>query len=29
MEKLGFKQLGTISNGFRLKNGEYVNICPY
>ena len=28
-EKLGFKQLGTISEGFRLKNGEYENICPY
>ena len=29
MEKLGFKQLGTIPNGFRLKNREYANICPY
>ena len=28
-EKLGFKQLGTIPKGFRLKNGEYANICPY
>ena len=28
-EKLGFRQLGTIPNGFRLKNGEYANICPY
>lgn len=28
-ESLGFKQLGTIPNGFRLKNGSYVNICPY
>ena len=28
-EKLGFKQLGTIPQGFRLKNGEYANICPY
>lgn len=28
-EKIGFKQLGTIPKGFRLKNGEYVNICPY
>lgn len=27
--KLGFKQLGTIPKGFRLKNGEYANICPY
>ena len=28
-EKLGFKQLGTIPKGFRLKNREYANICPY
>ncbi len=28
-ERLGFKQLGTIPNGFKLKNGEYANICPY
>ena len=28
-EKLGFVQLGTIPNGFRQKNGQYVNICPY
>lgn len=28
-ERLGFEQLGTIKGGFRLKNGEYVNICPY
>ncbi len=28
-ESIGFKQLGTIANGFRLKNGEYANICPY
>ena len=28
-EKLGFKQLGTIPKGFRMKDGEYVNICPY
>lgn len=28
-ERLGFKQLGTIPNGFRLNNGEYANICPY
>ncbi|MCR4662169.1 MAG: GNAT family N-acetyltransferase [Clostridia bacterium] len=27
--KMGFTQLGVIPNGFRLKNGEYVNICPY
>ena len=28
-ERLGFRQLGTIEGGFRMKNGEYVNICPY
>ena len=28
-EKLGFIQLGTIKGGFRLKNGEYEDICPY
>ena len=28
-EKLGFKQLGVIPGGFRLKNGQYTNICPY
>ncbi len=28
-EKLGFIQLGTIPNGFRMKNGKYENICPY
>ncbi len=28
-ERLGFKQLGVIPKGFRLKNGEYENICPY
>ncbi|MBR0271234.1 MAG: GNAT family N-acetyltransferase [Methanobrevibacter sp.] len=28
-ESLGFKQLGTIPNGFRLKDGTYENICPY
>lgn len=28
-ERVGFKQLGTIPNGFRLKNGEYEDICPY
>ena len=28
-EKLGFKQLGVIPNGFRLKDGTYKNICPY
>ena len=28
-ERLGFTQLGTISNGFRLKSGQYTNICPY
>ena len=28
-EKLGFRQLGVIPNGFRLNNGEFANICPY
>lgn len=28
-ERLGFIQLGTIKGGFRMKNGKYVNICPY
>ena len=28
-EKLGFRQLGVIEGGFRLRSGEYVNICPY
>ena len=28
-ERVGFKQLGTIPNGFRLKIGEYEDICPY
>lgn len=28
-ERLGFIRLGTIPNGFRLKNGEYEDICPY
>ena len=28
-EKLGFKQLGTIPGGFRLKDGAYEDICPY
>lgn len=28
-ERIGFTQLGTIPKGFRLKNGEYEDICPY
>ena len=28
-ERLGFKQLGVIPNGFRMKDGSYENICPY
>lgn len=28
-EKIGFKQLGIIPKGFRLKNGKYEDICPY
>lgn len=28
-ENLGFKQLGTIPGGFRMKDGRYEDICPY
>ena len=28
-ERLGFEQLGTIPNGFRMKDGHYEDICPY
>ena len=28
-ERIGFKQLGTIPKGFRMKNGQYEDICPY
>lgn len=28
-ERLGFTQLGTIPDGFRMKDGQYENICPY
>ena len=28
-ERLGFIQLGTIPDGFRMKDGSYANICPY
>lgn len=28
-ERLGFRQLGTIPNGFRMKDGSYAAICPY
>lgn len=28
-ERIGFKQLGVIPEGFRLKSGEYEDICPY
>lgn len=28
-ERLGFVPLGTIPNGFRMKDGSYQNICPY
>lgn len=28
-ERLGFKALGEIPNGFRMKNGEYANIIVY
>lgn len=28
-ERLGFKQLGVIPKGFRMKDGHFENICPY
>lgn len=28
-ERLGFTQLGTIPRGFRMKGGQYEDICPY
>lgn len=28
-ERLGFVQLGTIPDGFRMKDGHYADICPY
>ena len=28
-ERLGFTQLGTISKGFRMKDGYFEDICPY
>lgn len=28
-ERLGFKQVGTIPDGFRMKDGHYENICLY
>jgi ribosomal protein S18 acetylase RimI-like enzyme len=28
-ERLGFIKLGTIPNGFRMKDGHYEDICPY
>lgn len=28
-ERCGFTQLGTIPNGFRMKDGNYEDICPY
>lgn len=28
-ERLGFVGLGTIPNGFRKKDGQYEDICPY
>ena len=28
-ERIGFKQLGTIPDGFRMKDGRYEDICPY
>ena len=28
-ERLDFIQLGTIPDGFRMKDGHYENICPY
>lgn len=28
-ERLGFQQLGVIPKGFRMKDGQYEDICPY
>ncbi|MCR5690027.1 MAG: GNAT family N-acetyltransferase [Clostridiales bacterium] len=28
-ERVGFRQLGVIPRGFRMKDGHYENICPY
>ena len=28
-ERLGFVQLGVIPKGFRRRDGQFVNICPY
>ena len=28
-ERIGFKQLGIIPKGFRMKDGRFENICPY
>lgn len=28
-ERLGFIQLGTIPGGFRMRDGQYEDICPY
>lgn len=28
-ERIGFKQLGVIPKGFRMKDGHYEDICPY
>lgn len=28
-ERIGFKQLGTIPGGFRMKDDSYEDICPY
>ena len=28
-ERLGFRQLGVIPGGFRMKDGRYADICPY
>ena len=28
-ERVGFKELGTVPEGFRMKDGHYENICLY
>ena len=28
-ERVGFRQLGVIPKGFRMKDGHFENICPY
>ena len=29
LQRIGFRQLGTIPGGFLMKDGHYEDICPY